>query len=42
VTAAGVFVELAQAPPQLRRLLGWEHYFSLGMIDGMPREGSRY
>ena len=33
---------LEQATPALRRLLGWEHYFSLGMIDGMPRQGMRY
>ena len=33
---------LERATPFLRRLLGWEHYFSLGMIDGMPREGFRY
>ena len=33
---------LERATPFLRHLLGWEHYFSLGMIDGMPREGFRY
>jgi len=33
---------LDRATPFLRRLLGWDHYFSLGMIDGMPREGFRY
>jgi ectoine hydroxylase-related dioxygenase (phytanoyl-CoA dioxygenase family) len=31
-----------RADPRLRQLLGWEHYFSLGMINGMPREGMRY
>jgi len=33
---------LERATPFLRHLLGWDHYFSLGMIDGMPREGFRY
>jgi ectoine hydroxylase-related dioxygenase (phytanoyl-CoA dioxygenase family) len=33
---------LERATPLLRRLLGWENYLSLGMIDGMPREGPRY
>lgn len=33
---------LERATPRLRRLLGWEHYLSLGMIDGMPRTGPRY
>ena len=33
---------LARSTPTLRHLLGWDHYFSLGMIDGMPREGMRY
>ncbi|HMC80605.1 MAG TPA: phytanoyl-CoA dioxygenase family protein [Acidimicrobiia bacterium] len=33
---------LERATPRLRQLLGWEHYFSLGMIDGMPRQGMRY
>jgi ectoine hydroxylase-related dioxygenase (phytanoyl-CoA dioxygenase family) len=33
---------LTAATPRLRQLLGWEHYFSLGMIDGMPRQGMRY
>ena len=33
---------LEAAPARLRQLLGWEHYLSLGMIDGMPREGPRY
>lgn len=26
----------------LRRRLGYEHYLSLGMVDGMPRTGPRY
>ncbi|TMC49182.1 MAG: phytanoyl-CoA dioxygenase family protein [Chloroflexi bacterium] len=33
---------LASAPPRLRRLLGYEIYLSLGMIDGMPRKGPRF
>jgi ectoine hydroxylase-related dioxygenase (phytanoyl-CoA dioxygenase family) len=33
---------LERATPTLRHLLGWDHYLSLGMIDGMPREGMRY
>jgi hypothetical protein len=33
---------LESSPPRLRQLLGWENYLSLGMIDGMPREGPRY
>jgi ectoine hydroxylase-related dioxygenase (phytanoyl-CoA dioxygenase family) len=33
---------LDAAPPRLRQLVGYEHYLSLGMIDGMPREGPRY
>ena len=33
---------LDRATPTLRRLLGWNHYLSLGMIDGMPRQGMRY
>ena len=33
---------LETAPPRLRQLLGYEHYFSLGMVDGMPRQGPRY
>ena len=33
---------LARATPRLRQLLGWEQYFSLGMIDGMPRDAMRY
>ena len=33
---------LDRATPTLRHLLGWDHYFSLGMIDGMPRGGMRY
>jgi ectoine hydroxylase-related dioxygenase (phytanoyl-CoA dioxygenase family) len=28
--------------PELRPLLGYEHYFSLGMVDGMPRQGPRF
>jgi ectoine hydroxylase-related dioxygenase (phytanoyl-CoA dioxygenase family) len=35
-------VVLERATPQLRQLLGWGHYLSLGMIDGMPRHGPRY
>ncbi|HZU73643.1 MAG TPA: phytanoyl-CoA dioxygenase family protein [Acidimicrobiales bacterium] len=33
---------LEAAPARLRQLLGWENYLSLGMIDGMPRNGPRY
>jgi hypothetical protein len=33
---------LDRASPELRRLLGYENYLSLGMIDGMPRTGPRY
>jgi len=33
---------LERATPALRHMLGWDHYLSLGMIDGMPREGMRY
>ncbi len=33
---------LERATPALRQLLGYEHYLSLGMIDGMPRHGPRY
>ena len=33
---------LEAASPQLRQLLGYDHYLSLGMIDGMPRTGPRY
>jgi ectoine hydroxylase-related dioxygenase (phytanoyl-CoA dioxygenase family) len=33
---------LASAPPQLRQLLGYENYLSLGMVDGMPRQGPRF
>jgi ectoine hydroxylase-related dioxygenase (phytanoyl-CoA dioxygenase family) len=33
---------LEAAPPRLRQMLGWDHYLSLGMIDGMPRTGPRY
>ena len=33
---------LETAPARLRQLLGWDHYLSLGMIDGMPRTGPRY
>jgi ectoine hydroxylase-related dioxygenase (phytanoyl-CoA dioxygenase family) len=35
-------LERTKADPRLRRLIGWDHYLSLGMIDGMPREGMRY
>jgi ectoine hydroxylase-related dioxygenase (phytanoyl-CoA dioxygenase family) len=28
--------------PELKPLLGYENYLSLGMIDGMPRTGPRY
>lgn len=30
------------AHPELRPLLGYDLYFSLGMIDGMPRQGPRF
>lgn len=30
------------AHPELRPLLGYDNYLSLGMIDGMPRTGPRY
>jgi ectoine hydroxylase-related dioxygenase (phytanoyl-CoA dioxygenase family) len=30
------------AHPELRALLGYDLYFSLGMIDGMPRQGPRF
>jgi ectoine hydroxylase-related dioxygenase (phytanoyl-CoA dioxygenase family) len=30
------------AHPELRPLLGYDNYLSLGMIDGMPRNGPRY
>lgn len=33
---------LSRATPTLRHLLGYEMYFSLGMIDGMPRKGPRW
>jgi len=33
---------LERATPALRHMLGWDIYLSLGMIDGMPREGPRY
>jgi hypothetical protein len=33
---------LERATPELRRLLGYDHYLSLGMIDGMPLTGPRY
>ena len=35
-------LEAHQEGPALRQLIGWDHYLSLGMIDGMPREGMRY
>jgi ectoine hydroxylase-related dioxygenase (phytanoyl-CoA dioxygenase family) len=28
--------------PGLRALLGYDLYFSLGMVDGMPRQGPRF
>ena len=28
--------------PELRPLLGYELYLSLGMVDGMPRTGPRF
>lgn len=31
-----------EANPRLRSLLGYDNYLSLGMIDGMPRQGFRY
>ena len=30
------------AHPELRALLGYEQYLSLGMVDGMPRTGPRF
>jgi ectoine hydroxylase-related dioxygenase (phytanoyl-CoA dioxygenase family) len=33
---------LERGGPRLRQLLGWELFLSLGMIDGMPRQGPRY
>ena len=33
---------LERATPLLRQMLGYENYLSLGMIDGMPRNGMRY
>ena len=27
---------LDRASPTMRRLLGWENYLSLGMLDGLP------
>ena len=35
-------LERTKQAPTLRQLIGWDHYLSLGMIDGMPREGMRY
>jgi ectoine hydroxylase-related dioxygenase (phytanoyl-CoA dioxygenase family) len=35
-------LERTKHDPALRQLIGWDHYLSLGMIDGMPREGMRY
>ena len=35
-------LERTKQDPRLRQLIGWDHYLSLGMIDGMPREGMRY
>jgi ectoine hydroxylase-related dioxygenase (phytanoyl-CoA dioxygenase family) len=35
-------LERTKADPAMRQLIGWDHYLSLGMIDGMPREGVRY
>jgi ectoine hydroxylase-related dioxygenase (phytanoyl-CoA dioxygenase family) len=35
-------LERTKADPRLRQLIGWDHYLSLGMIDGMPREDMRY
>ena len=35
-------LERTKADPRMRQLIGWDHYLSLGMIDGMPREGMRY
>jgi ectoine hydroxylase-related dioxygenase (phytanoyl-CoA dioxygenase family) len=34
--------ERTKQDPTLRQLIGWDHYLSLGMIDGMPRDGMRY
>lgn len=33
---------VVEAHPELRPLLGYDNYLSLGMIDGMPRTGPRY
>ena len=33
---------LAGADPKLRHMLGYDNFLSLGMIDGMPRDGLRY
>ena len=33
---------LDAADPKLKHMLGYDNYLSLGMIDGMPREGMRY
>jgi len=33
---------LERATFTLRHMLGWDIYFSLGMVDGMPRQGMRY
>ena len=35
-------LERTKQDQNLRQLIGWDHYLSLGMIDGMPREGMRY
>jgi len=35
-------LERTKADPTMRQLIGWDHYLSLGMIDGMPRDGMRY
>ena len=35
-------LERTKQDSKLRQLIGWDHYLSLGMIDGMPREGMRY
>ena len=33
---------LERSPARLRHLLGYDNYFSLGMVDGMPRTGMRF
>ena len=42
VKEEGSFTSSQKSVATLRQLIGWDHYLSLGMIDGMPREGMRY